>query len=105
MFTYELARRLAGTNVTANALHPGFVASNFGKRESWPMRAAMTLASLFAISPEQGADTSIYLATSADVAGASGKHFDRRKPMQSPAASHYEEAARRLREVRAQRTG
>ena len=105
MFTYELARRLAGTNVTANALHPGFVASNFGKGESWPMRAAMTLASLFAISPEQGAETSIYLATSEDVDGVSGKYFDKRKPMQSSAASYDEDAARRLWELSAQLTG
>ena len=105
MFTYELARRLTGADVTANALHPGFVASNFGKGESWPMRAAMTLASLFAISPEQGADTSIYLATSEDVAGVSGKYFDKRKPVQSSAASYDEDAARRLWELSAQLTG
>ena len=105
MFTYELARRLAGTDVTANALHPGFVASNFGKGESWPMRAAMTLVSLFAISPEQGADTSIYLATSEDVAGVSGKYFDKRKPVQSSAASYDEDAAQRLWELSAQLTG
>jgi retinol dehydrogenase 12 len=105
MFTYELARRLAGTDVTANALHPGFVASNFGKGESWPMRAAMMLVSLFAISPVQGADTSIYLATSEDVAGVSGKYFDKRKPVQSSAASYDEGAARRLWELSTQLTG
>src|SRR5947209_8315404 len=62
LFTYELARRLQGTGVTANCLHPGFVATNFAQRDLWPIaRTAAKLVLFFGISPEEGAKTSIYL--------------------------------------------
>jgi NAD(P)-dependent dehydrogenase (short-subunit alcohol dehydrogenase family) len=99
LFTYELARRLEGTGVTANALHPGFVATNFfsGRgRIFWAMRR---LASLFAIRPEEGAKTTIMLATSPELEGVSGQFFERQRQSRSSAASHDEAAARRLWEV------
>ncbi|HZC07116.1 MAG TPA: SDR family oxidoreductase [Ktedonobacterales bacterium] len=83
MFTYALARRLEGTGVTANTLHPGFVATNFARNNGPRWQAAMTLARPFAISPERGAQTSIYLASSPDVAGISGKYFIKEKPANS----------------------
>jgi len=104
LFTYELARRLKGQTITANTLHPGFVASNFGK--STPlMRFGFSLARPFAISPEKGAATPVYLATSPDVATTSGLYFVKQKPAQSSAASYNEDTARRLWAVSEQLTG
>ncbi len=100
LFTYELARRLAGTGVTANALHPGFVASNFGKNNGDMTGVGMAVASrLFAISPEKGARTSIYLASSPEVEGVSGQYFARCRAVRSSPASYDEAAARYLWEV------
>lgn len=96
LFTYELARRLAGTAVTANALHPGFVASRFSAGNGvlgWFMRR---WAGLFAISVEEGARTPIYLATSREVDGVTGQYFVKQAPAVSSAASRDEMAARRL---------
>lgn len=105
LFTYELARRLDGTDVTANALHPGFVASNFGHGETRLWDMAFTLARPFAISTERGAQTSIYLATSPEVEGVSGRYFANQRPVRSSGASYDREAARRLWEVSEQLTG
>jgi retinol dehydrogenase 12 len=104
LFTYELARRLHGQTVTANTLHPGFVATNFGK-SSPLMRAVFTLIRPFAISPEKGAKTTIYLATEASVANTSGAYFVKQKPARSSAASHNQETAHRLWTVSEQLTG
>jgi retinol dehydrogenase-12 len=96
LFTYELARRLAGSGVTANALHPGFVASRFTEGNGamgWMMRR---MASVFAISPERGAKTSIHLASSPEVEGVTGKYFSRERPIESSRPSRDEAAARRL---------
>ncbi|MCB8966722.1 MAG: SDR family oxidoreductase [Ardenticatenaceae bacterium] len=105
MFTYELARRLAGTGVTANCLHPGFVGSNFAKNNGLLARLTMVLMRPFALSPEKGAETSIYLASSAAVDGVSGKYFTRKKPQKSSSASYDEAAAQRLWAVSAELTG
>lgn len=75
LFTYELARRLQGTNVTANCLHPGFVASNFAGNNGWFVRLGMSFMS-GRISVEDGAKCSIYLASSPEVQGMSGKYFN-----------------------------
>lgn len=75
LFSNELAKRLVGSGVTSNALHPGFVASRFGKNNGGLYTVAMTLARPFAISPAEGAKTSIYLASSETVEGVSGKFF------------------------------
>src|SRR5579862_34180 len=77
LFTRELARRLAGTGVTANCVHPGFVATRFGDNMSGLARAVMPLAKLFAIDSENGAETIIHLAASPDVEGQSGFYFEK----------------------------
>jgi NAD(P)-dependent dehydrogenase (short-subunit alcohol dehydrogenase family) len=89
LFTNALARRLEGTGVTANSLHPGVVASKFGENSKlWFVRAIVGLIKRFAITPLQGAQTSIYLATSPQVEGVSGKYFDKKQvAKQNPAAT------------------
>src|ERR1700680_4313346 len=73
LFTYELARRLEGTGVTANCLHPGFVATNIAQRDLPRLaRIAAKLIFRFGTSPEKGANTSLYLATSPDIEGVTG---------------------------------
>ena len=81
-FTRELARRLDSAGVTANALHPGFVASRFGRDGDTGGlgNVAMILGRPFAISPEKGARTSVWLASSPDVAGQSGGYYYKCKP-------------------------
>ncbi|MEZ4641119.1 MAG: SDR family oxidoreductase, partial [Caldilineaceae bacterium] len=98
LFTKELARRLQGTGVTANALHPGFVRTNFGSDAfgNGFMNLALGLVSrLMAITPEKGAETSIYLATSPEVEGVSGAYFDKKKAVNPSAAQANDEAAAR----------
>ena len=93
LFTRELSRRLDGTGVTANCLHPGYVKTQIFRAEGfagWLLRRA---ADLFAISPERGAETSIYLATSPEVAGQSGRYFARQKPVASSQESKDDDAA------------
>jgi NAD(P)-dependent dehydrogenase (short-subunit alcohol dehydrogenase family) len=104
LFTYELARRLAGTGVTVNALHPGLVATNFAAGTgvySWFMRRYTRW---FAISPEEGAKTTVYLATASELANVSGQYFVKAKPTESSAASRDAAAARRLWELSEQMT-
>ena len=79
LFTRELARRLAGTGVTANCLHPGFVATRFGHEAGgWTARIVPFLQA-FALSPEKGADTIVYLASSPEVEKTTGAYFVKRK--------------------------
>ena len=101
LFTNELARQLDGTGVTANALHPGFVASNFGSTNNskWWVRPVMKLAQLVAISEDNGAKTSIYLATSPEVEGVTGQYFDKCKAISPIATALDESIQRRLWEV------
>jgi NAD(P)-dependent dehydrogenase (short-subunit alcohol dehydrogenase family) len=98
LFTYELARRLEGTSVTANTLHPGFVRTNFLEvfKEApagWLLTRIMPL---FAISPEEGARTSIYLASAPEVEKVSGRYFVKQKAVESSTASRDRGAAERL---------
>jgi NAD(P)-dependent dehydrogenase (short-subunit alcohol dehydrogenase family) len=96
LFTYELARRLEGTQVTANCLHPGFVASDFAGNNGWFVRAAMRLIP-GRISAEEGARCPIFLAASADVEGVSGKYFNYdTKETPSSAESYDQSVAERL---------
>ena len=99
LFTRELARRLAGTGVAANCLHPGFVATRFGDRSGGWTSRLIPLAKTFAISPERGADTIIYLASSPEIEGATGEYFVKRKATRPSAAARDDAAARRLWEV------
>lgn len=105
MFTYELARRLAGTGVTANALHPGFVASNFGKNNGGIVGFGMTLLRPIMISSKRGAQTSVYLASSPEVEGVTGQYFVKSKSARSSASSYDEAAQRHLWELSEELTG
>jgi NAD(P)-dependent dehydrogenase (short-subunit alcohol dehydrogenase family) len=88
LFTFALARRLNGTNVSANCLHPGFVKTGFGHGNSGIISSLLSLGqNLFAITPEAGAKTMIHLASSPDAAGVTGKYFDKGKAVNSSAAS------------------
>ncbi len=100
LFTYELARRLQGTRVTANAMHPGVVATRIWKVGFAPLdRLLRWWMRLTALTPEEGADTIVYLAASPEVASVTGKYFIKRRPMRSSPASYDTDLARRLWEV------
>jgi NAD(P)-dependent dehydrogenase (short-subunit alcohol dehydrogenase family) len=82
-FTFELARRLAGTGVTANCLHPGAVATNIWSVAPLILKPIIAAAKLFMLSPKQGAAVSLYLATSPEVAQVSGEYFVKSRPAKS----------------------
>ncbi len=105
LFTYELARRLKGSGVTANCLHPGLIATGFGHNDGGLLSLGLRLVGPFLKKPEQGAETSIYLASSPKVEGVSGEYFVNRKSIKSSPASYDEAAARRLWEISAKMTG
>jgi NAD(P)-dependent dehydrogenase (short-subunit alcohol dehydrogenase family) len=105
LFTRELARRLAGGTVTANCLHPGFVASRFGSGNGPLWRAAFRTAQIFAISPAESAKAVLHLALAPELAGTSGAYFDRDRPGQSSPAAEDLGAARELWAVSAELTG
>lgn len=96
LFTYELARRLEGTGVTANCLHPGAVGTNLFRGLPKLLQAVIALVTM---NPARGARTSIYLASSSEVEGVSGKYFARRRPERSSDASYDREAAQMLWEL------
>ncbi len=95
LFTRELARQLEGSGITANCLHPGFVATRFGNDNGGFFAMAFGLAKNFALSPEQGAETIIYLASSPSVENVTGLYFHKSKPeTPSPAAQNDADAKR-----------
>jgi NAD(P)-dependent dehydrogenase (short-subunit alcohol dehydrogenase family) len=96
LFTREAARRLVGLGVTANCLHPGFVASRFGSASGGWTSRLMPLARAFAITPKQGADTLVHLASSSQVASVTGAYFVKRKAVQPSAAARDDAAAKAL---------
>ena len=106
MFTYELAKRLKGTGVTATVLHPGMTSTGFGAEDTargWgPMIAVMRL---FMKKPEQGAETSVYLASSLKAEGLTGQYFANRTPKQSHQASYDGVTTARLWQVSADLVG
>ena len=104
LFTYQLARRLEGSGVTANALHPGGVATEFAAGEGL-MGTIFKLLRPFLLTPEQGAQTQIYLASSPEVAGVSGQYFAKKKPVNSSKISYDTAVAQRLWQLSAERTG
>jgi NAD(P)-dependent dehydrogenase (short-subunit alcohol dehydrogenase family) len=104
LFTYELARRLSGSGVTANCLHPGVVATGFGKNNKGLFKTFISMGGPFLLSPEKGARTSVYLATSPEVEGVSGKYFDKSKAVASSQESYDTQVARRLWDVSNQMT-
>lgn len=99
LFTRELARRLAGTGVTANCLHPGFVATRFGDHSGGVMSLAVRAAKNFAISPEQGAETIVFLASSPDVESVTGEYFYKCKPATPTAEAQNDADAKQLWEI------
>ncbi len=106
MFTYALARRLDGTGVTATVLHPGVVQTNFGVEDQSRFYAVLLpLIRPLLKSPARGAATSIYLASSADVEGVTGRYFANRKPRRSGKASYDTAAQDRLWQVSAALVG
>ena len=96
LFTRELARRWSGKGVTANCLHPGFVATRFGDGSGGWLSRVVRIAKIFAISPEKGADTIVYLASSPDVGGCSGEYFYQCRTATPTAGALDDAAAKRL---------
>jgi NAD(P)-dependent dehydrogenase (short-subunit alcohol dehydrogenase family) len=102
LFAYELARRLQGTGVTSNVLHPGLVKSSLMREAPLPIRL---LTGLVSKSPEQAANNAIYLASAPEVAGVSGQFFVGKKRSESNAYSRDPQVQQRLWEVSLQLTG
>lgn len=96
MFTYELSRRLEGTGVTVNAVHPGVVNTNLGRDQS---KFSQAIATVFFKKPSKGAETSIYLASSREVEGVTGKYFVNKQPKESSEASYNKDYAKKLWEM------
>jgi retinol dehydrogenase-14 len=100
MFTYELARRLRGTGVTANCLHPGVIETglmqDFVNGTSPLSEERMAMIKRMTIGLEEGAKTSLYVVTSPELEGVTGKYFDKQKAVPSSKASYDETASRRL---------
>jgi retinol dehydrogenase 12 len=96
LFTRELSRRWRGNGATVNCLHPGFVATRFGDGSGGLLSRAIRVAKTFALSPEQGAQTIVYLASSPDVAGVSGEYFYKCRPATPTAEARDDTAAKRL---------
>lgn len=105
LFTYELARRLEGTGVMVNCVHPGAVATNLAKNNGALATVVWKLIGAFMKSPDDGARTQVYLASSPEVEGVTGKYFIDSKEARSSAESHDGDIARRLWDVSAQMTG
>ena len=105
LFTYELARRLEGTGITANCLHPGGVATNLGSRPVGFAGVIWRIVKLFAKSPRRGARTPIFLACSPTIEGVSGKYFVGRRPRSSSRLSYDRDLARRLWDASARLAG
>jgi len=105
LFTYELARRLRGTGVTANCLDPGPVRTRFGNETSGLLHIGLVAVRPFELSPNRGARTSIYLASSPEVEGVTGRYFVRRRPHRSFPVTYDEGAAKRLWDVSTKLTG
>lgn len=107
LFTRELARRWDGESITANAVHPGFVASNFGREGDYGIlgKIGMPIVRPFAISSARGALTSIYLASSPDVDGVTGQYFYRGRVAGPKATALDDDVAARLWDLSAELTG
>lgn len=106
MFTYELARQLEGTDVTANVLHPGMTNTAFSAEDPARKMAPIVFAARpFMRSPEKGADTAVYLASSPEVEGVTGGYFFNRKTKKSGASSYDTEVTARLWQMSAELVG
>ncbi|HEV8388081.1 MAG TPA: SDR family oxidoreductase [Nitrososphaera sp.] len=105
LFTRELARRLDGTSVTTNCFHPGGVRTNLAQDNPWYYRLIWYVATAFLASPEKGADTGIYLASSPELNGITGKYFVKRRDTIPSLAARDQAAALRLWDVSEELTG
>ena len=105
LFTYELARRLEGTNLTVNALHPGFVKTELYRHFGFMTPLVNLLADLFGKNSVEGAQTSIYLASSPEVAGITGKYFSDCEPQDASPVSYDLSQAKKLWEISEEMTG
>ncbi len=106
LFTYELARRLEGTNVTVNAVSPGLVKTNLGLQDGgMPALMKRFINALMGVSPQEGAKLIIQLATSPELEGISGKYFVKGEAVRSSDASHDQATATRLWQISAKLTG
>lgn len=105
LFTYELAKRLEGTSITVNALHPGQVATRFGRNNGLIRFYVRRLVKRHELTPEEGARTSIYLAASPEVEGVTGRYYFRSQPVRSSESSHDPALAARLWAVSTELTG
>ncbi len=105
LFTYELAHRLTGTGITANCLHPGLVSTRFAyDRKDEKPHWMMKMVGSFSITPEKGAETTVYLASSPEVEGQTGKYFVKKKAKSSSKASYDLASAQRLWEISVETT-
>jgi NAD(P)-dependent dehydrogenase (short-subunit alcohol dehydrogenase family) len=104
LFTHELAGKLQGTGVTVNSVHPGTVATNIWTRPLGPAGFMMALPKLFMTSPEKGAETIVYLASSPDANGLNGEYLEKLTVKKSSDESYNEEIAQRLWDVSAKLT-
>lgn len=105
LHAYELARRLDAAQVTVNALHPGFVSTRLARNNGLVFQLVMPLMRIIARSPEEGARNSLYLATSPDVEGITGKYFVDGQAVPSSAASYDGDTACKLWQVSLELTG
>ena len=105
MFTFALARRLEGSNVVTNCLHPGVVGTGFIANMGVLEKLASPIVKLFLLSPEEGAKTTIYLASAPDAASESGRYFAKQKLAKSSEESRDEVIQERLWEISAEQVG
>ena len=96
LFTYELSRRLQGTGVVVNCLHPGAVATNMWRNYLGPLAFLGNISRVFLKSPQAGAETPVYLASSPEVEGMTGKYFERKQERRSSSSSYDSALAQRL---------
>ena len=104
LHTYELARRLAGTGVTANCLHPGDIRTDIFRHYTGLFKLILSISGPLMRSPEKGAQTPVYLASSAEVEGVTGRYFVNCRPVKSSASTYDESAARWLWDISAELT-
>jgi NAD(P)-dependent dehydrogenase (short-subunit alcohol dehydrogenase family) len=105
LFTKELDRRLSGSGVTVNAVNPGFVGTNIGANNGWLVKLFLSVTRIWALSVEEGAETSVYLASSPEVERVSGEYFYKKQSVPSSQYSYDEATAERLWRVSAEMTG
>src|SRR5438445_2854075 len=104
LFTHELAKKLQGTGVTVNAVHPGTVATSIWSRPLGPVGFIMALPKLLMTTPKQGAETLVYLASSPDAKDLNGEYLEKLKTKKSSDESYNEDIAQRLWDVSAKLT-